>query len=374
MFEDSLDPGSIVAGIEIRLNTNINLKTDLIFFDEIGECPKAVNSLKYFTEKFPTAYICASGSNIGLLDSFPVGKVRLLELFPLSFEEFLMAADREPLLRAFRKRAGQASTHEPLWKMLLDYYFVGGMPEAVQTWFGSRARVRERCRQIKQIHHDLIGGYVRDFGKYSGKVNAQHIEAVFLNVPRQLSSNMDGSVRRFLFKDVVEKKRRYAELRTPIDWLGKAKLISKCYPITGRPAVPLKTRMKENVFKLFFFDVGLLGYMLEMEYEDQQKQMASYKGYIAENFVQNELRATGICPTYSWEQARSQIEFLHRCRNGDIIPVEVKSGSRTRAKSLHSFVKRYQPSKTVKLIGGRGDGDSNYIVWPLYYAQFLCDL
>lgn len=373
IFADSLEPKAILDNLEIRRNISINPATDLIFFDEVGECQAAVDSLKYFAERMPEAYICGSGSNIGLLASFPVGKVQLLELFPMSFEEFLMAAGNQGLLKAFRTQSRQLNVHEMLWSMLLDYYFVGGMPEAVDAWYNREGGINQRCRRVKQIHEGLIAGYARDFGKYSGKTNAQQIESVFLNIPRQLSRSMDGSVRRFFFKDVIEKKRRYAELQGPIDWLEKAKLASKCYPIGSKPLPPLPALVKENIFKLFLFDVGLLGYLLNMEYADQLGQKASYKGYIAENFVQNEFRSQLSYPTYSWEEARGEIEFLHRCQDGEVIPVEVKSGSRTRAKSLRTYVERYAPSKTVKLIGAAGgnDEDSSSLVWPLYYAKFL---
>ena len=371
LFEDSLEADAILAQIEIRFNVGINLQTDLIFFDEVGECQGAVNSLKYFAEKLPIAYVCASGSNIGLLGSFPVGKVHLLELFPFNFEEFLMASGKTKLLKAFRRQALQKSVHDQLWAMLLDYYFVGGMPEAVGVWFDAQASVNERCRMVKEIHKNLIAGYVRDFGKYSGKINAQHIESVFLNVPRQLSKNQDGSVKRFAFKNIVEKKRRYNDIRDPIAWLEKSKLISKCHPISSQPTPPLTTLAKENIFKIFFFDVGLLGYLLEMEYVDQLAQKINYKGYIAENFVQNELRVSVCYPTYSWERARSEIEFIIY-QGGEVIPVEVKSGSRTRAKSLSAYIARYAPAKTVKLVGAAvGGNDDNRIVWPLYYAQYL---
>ena len=376
LFEDSLEPQVILDNIEIRFNVSINLETDLIFFDEAGECQGAINSLKYFAEKMPAVYVCASGSNIGLLDSFPVGKVHLLELFPLCFEEFLMASNNAGLLKAFQSQSRLKNVHDVLWKMLLDYYFVGGMPEAVDSWFSSELGMHERCEAVKQIHKDLVAGYLRDFGKYSGKAHAQHIESVFLNIPRQLSKNIDGSVKRFTFKDVIAKKQRYTELRSPIDWLEKTKLISKCHPINSQPTTPLASLIKENMFKLFFFDVGLLGHVLGMEYSDQLAQKVNYKGYIAENFVQNELRARVAYPTYSWEEARGEIEFLHKDKQGSIIPVEVKSGSRTRAKSLQSYVDRYKPKYTIKLIGsvGGNNDDTKNLVWPLYYTQFLNSL
>ena len=377
LFDDGLDPSVVISNIEVRLNVSIDIEYDLIFFDEIGECQAAVNALKYFAEKMPKAFICASGSNIGLLDSFPVGKVQMLELFPFSFEEFLMASGREPLLKLFREQSRRKSVHEQLWKILLDYYFVGGMPEAVVAWYEEgESGVVERSQKVKHIHRDLIIGYRRDLGKYSGKVNAQHIESVFDSVPRQLAKNVDDSVKRFVFKDGVEKKQRYSELRGPIDWLEKAKLVSKCYPIDSEPKAPLPVCIKPNIFKLFLFDVGLLGFLLEMEYTDQLAQKLSYKGYIAENFVQNELRATIGYPTYSWETARAEIEFIHKCKDGEIIPAEVKSGNRTRARSLRSYVERYSPSKTVKLIGsvGSNNQETTNVVWPLYYAQFLREI
>ena len=373
LFEEGLDPAVIISKIEIYLNVTIDLINDMIFFDEIGECQAALDSLKYFAENLPQAYICASGSNIGLLGSFPVGKVHLLALYPMDFEEFLWIYENMPLNKAYVEQARNKLVHDQLWKILLDYYFVGGMPEAVKAWSNKEKSIQQKCMQVSDIHKDLIVGYQRDFAKYKGQINAQHIETVFLNVPRQLSKNFDGSVKRFVFKGVIEKKNRYADLRGPIDWLVKAKLISKCYPIDSQPRVPLQAQVKENSFKLYFFDVGLLGHLLEMNYTDQQAQKTAYKGYIAENFVQNEFRANGTYPSYSWELARGEIEFLLKSKNGEIVPVEVKSGARTRAKSLQAYIDRYKPTKSVKLIGavGGNNEDKTKVVWPLYYAQFL---
>ena len=375
LFADSLDPRAVLSNIELRFNVDINVEQDLIFFDEVGECQAAVDSLKYFAEDLPPTFVCASGSNIGLLDSFPVGKVQQLELFPLCFEEFLMAAEQPRLLQAFRaQRRGQA-VHQQLWPFLLAYYFVGGMPEAVAEWFAVEGSIRERVERVGRIHRDLIVGYQRDFGKYAGKLHAQHIDEVFASVPRQLAACQDDSVQRFRFRDVVERKRRYQELRGPIDWLETAKLVRKCYPIKGRPEAPLWAQARQNIFKLYLFDVGLLGYMLGLRYADQRAQSLSFKGYIAENFVQNELSVRVAYPTFGWEQANAQVEFLHRGRDGEVIPVEVKSGTRTHARSLRSYVERYRPRCAIKLIGGPGgEGGGVVETWPLYYAQYLCDL
>ena len=372
LFAESLDPATIVGNIELELNQRIDIERDLLFFDEVAECQRAVDSLKYFAERLPRAFVCASGSNIGLLGSFPVGKVEQMELFPLCFEEFLMAAGRPPLLDAFRSRRRSVAVHDSLWPLLLDYYFVGGMPEAVAAWFAQDESTLARTQKVDAIHRDLVSGYRRDFGKYAGRQDAQHTEQVFDNVPAQLALNRDGSVDRYRFKGVLPHRQRYQQLAGPIDWLQAARLVWKSFTIEGRPETPLSAYAKANRFRLYLFDVGLLGHMLGMTYADQRAQGASYKGYVAENFVQNELCAHVGHPTYGWFAGRAEVEFLHRCRNGEMVPVEVKSGSRTRSRSLHSYIDRYAPSRAVKLVGGVGGKSSGPMeTWPLYDAQFL---
>ena len=375
LFAESLDPAVVVGNMEIELNEGIDLRQDLLFLDEIGECQRAVDSLKYFAERLPNAFVCASGSNIGLLRSYPVGKVEELELFPLCFEEFLMASGQAQLVEAFRARRRNAAIHQKLWRLLLDYYFVGGMPEAVAAWFEPGGSALERTEAVTGIHRSLVNGYRRDFGKYADQRNAQHIDQVFNSIPVQLAANRNGSVARYRFKGVLAHRQRYRELAGPIDWLEKARLAWKCFPVEGKPEAPLQALAKANRFRLYSFDVGLLGHMLGMTYADQQAQSTSYKGYIAENFVQTELCVRVGHPTYGWQQARAEVEFLHRSKDGEIVPVEVKSGARTRARSLRSYIDRYAPSRAIKLIGGSGGRQGNPIeTWPLYDAQFLGEL
>ena len=374
LFTESLNPADILENIELEQGVDINPKTDLLFFDEIGECSEALNSLKFFAEQCPQLYLCASGSNIGLLDSFPVGKVEAVELFPMCFEEFVMASGNPRVLQAFLKGSQTNVVHGKLWGLLLNYYFVGGMPEAVSTWFNAQdTGVNERCQRVSRVHSDLISGYMRDFGKYSGKTNANHIETVFRNVPLQLSKNIDVSVKRYRFGGVIDRKRTYMDLSGPIEWLEKTKLVSRCYPIGCEPKTPLSAYRKENFFKLFLFDIGLLGHMLDISYKEHQQQSFEYKGYLAENFVQNELRTHGVYPTYSWELQKAELEFLFKTDDGELIPVEVKSGRRTQAKSLRSYIDRYNPKRTVKLIGavGGNEQEAQNMTWPLYYAARL---
>lgn len=370
IFKESLRPMDIIRSLELKTEEKIDFEKDLIFFDEIGECQHAVDSLKYFCEKMTHIYLCASGSNIGLLNSFPVGKVYNLELFPMNFYEFLLASDEKILIEEFENQSNKTAAHEKLWKKLLDYYFVGGMPEAVQVWF-SDLPLLDKLKKISDTHSNLISGYKRDFGKYGGKENPLHIESVFLKVPSSLQEVIDDSVKRFSFKGVIKNKKRYLDLLGPISWLEKSKLISKNHIVNSKPSSPLATLSKENIFKLFFFDIGLLGNILGITYQEVLEQKLSFKGFIAENFVQNELRVIGEFPTYSWKEQSSEIEFILKSRNGDFYPLEIKSGKRTRAKSLSVYRDKYMPLKNIKLSGNKGNEDKESIRWPLYYTCYL---
>ena len=374
IFDDGLDPESVTSNIGLRFGEPVDAAKDLIIFDEVWSCDRALQSLKYFSEELPHAFVIATGSNLSSPQPFPVGKVEMMELFPLTFEEFLNASASEMVVKAYKDRIELSEAHRQLWSALLDYCYVGGMPDAVNHWMSPDCTLVERVLNVKNVHRNLIDTYIRDFGQYPGPVSAQHIESVFRSIPMQLGKSIDGSVRRFRFREPIKGKNRYAELRGPIDWLHKARLVSKNYPITHEPKPPLNFHIKENVFKLFLFDVGLLGYMAGMPYEDQRSQTTNFKGFIAENFVQNELIAQGLDQTYSWEQNQAQIEFVIRNNRGEIVPVEVKSGRRTQAKSLASYMNRYKPNLAIKLIGNRGSKHDALNTIPLYYASTILEL
>ncbi|MCJ8311486.1 MAG: ATP-binding protein [Saccharospirillaceae bacterium] len=371
-FTDSLNPQHIINSIELITGQAFNCDCDLLILDEIGECPKAVTALKYFAEQTPTWFIAASGSNIGLLNSFPVGKVEQHNLYPLSFYEFLLASNEPALITSFENKINSTVVHKKLFEQLTDYYFTGGMPEAVNAWFEMKSHnIIDRIQTINDIQKDLISGYIRDFGKYSGKVDAGLIEAVFKNIPAQLSQVLDESVKRFMFKGVIAKKSRYNDFASAITWLDKCRLVLPNYIIEGTPHSPLAANKKDNKVKLFLFDVGLLNNMLSVSYKEIKQQNYAYKGYVAENFVQQEFASQGYQPTYSWQDARAEIEFIKADDVGNIFPIEVKSGKRTRAKSLQSYINKNSPLKTIKLTGTQGSDNTelNNIVLPLYFAQ-----
>ena len=373
-FAGSLDPQDVLTGIALLTGVEFNPATDLLILDEIGECPRAVTALKYFAEKMPQAFVAASGSNIGLLGAFPVGKVEQHIVRPLSFREFLLASGDALLVSAFAARTQSAAAHARLFDHLTDYYFTGGMPEAVAAWFAHGEQgILQRVEAVSRVHADLVAGYRRDFGKYAGKVDAQLISAVFDNIPAQLYAVNDESVKRFHFKGVHARKARYADFDTAISWLHKSRLALKNLPVEGCPASPLAAQVKESRVKLFLFDVGLLNHMLGSGYREIKQQAAAYKGYVAENFVQQELAMLGQEPSYSWQDARAEIEFIVADAAGRVIPVEVKSGKRTRAKSLQSYIAKCAPHVTIKLTGTQGSGpeEAVNVALPLYYTEFV---
>ncbi len=371
LFEQDLDPHRIISDLGFFLKKDINPTTDLVIFDEIGECHKAVQSLKYFAEDQPNWFICSTGSNIGLLNGFPVGKVHGLRLRPMNFEEFLWATANKQQQAAFDRQDRRTLVHKQLWPLLCDYFFVGGMPEAVFRWVASKDQpLLTRHQQVRHIQRDILNGYERDFGKYSGQVNALYIDQVFKNVSTQLQKNMDGSVKRFAFNNIIEKKKTYRDFASIIGWLESTLLISKCYVINQKPRLPLKSGRKDSFFKLFHLDVGLLCCDLAINMSALNMGDVIYKGPICENFVQNELLSYGLNETYSWSENTAEIEFIVESK-GTITPVEVKSGINTKAKSLQSYKQRYHPDKTLKLIGAVGGTDEADQVFPLYYANIL---
>ncbi len=373
-FDDSLTPHDILMNIEIMTSQRFHPETDLLILDEIGECERAATSLKYFAEKTPTYFVVASGSNVGLLNTFPVGKVEHHNLRPMTFREFLYASQESALIRAFEAQSDSAVVRAKLLDMLADYYFTGGMPEAVATWYRYKGTsILESTKKVHEIHSNLLEGYRRDFGKYSGKVDALLIQSVFDSIAEQLSSVMDQSVKRFKFKNVHQRKSRYNDFENAIRWLTHCHLALANFPIEGMPRTPFAAYRKKNMVKLFLFDVGLLNHMLGTGYREIKQKSHECKGYIAENFVQQELAAIGLDPSYSWNDARAEIEFVIANDKGEIVPIEVKSGKRTRAKSLQSYIDKCAPSKTFKLTGTRGSqaSEQTNMVMPLYYAMYV---
>ncbi len=356
IFAASLNPKQIIKDLAIKLEKDINIKTDLLIFDEIQACPRAITSLKYFCEELPDLAVCCAGSLIGVLlspEPFPVGKVTFLNLFPMTFEEFLWASDAKTSPALFdefvQTKTISATAEEHLNAKLREYSFIGGMPQAVCAHCQEPGdRAVNKTMLIREIQKTLLKSYYADFAKHSGKINAMHIVSVFENVPLQLARELDGSVTRYKFQDVVPGKKGFADLAGPIDWLVNAGLIHKV-KICNHPEIPLSAFCKPNAFKLYYFDIGLLGCALNLPMESffgQEFGMA--KGFLAENLVCQELIANTDAPLHAWTEQNSEIEFLLQIKD-QVVPVEVKAGNRTRAKSLQVYLQKYKPKLATML-------------------------
>lgn len=373
VFTEDIDPRRIISDIEIIDDIAIDFENDLLVFDEIQEIPQAITSLKYFCEEVPDLAVICAGSHIGLSfseSSFPVGKVNFLHLYPMSFKEYLYEIN-EKLAQYLKDNDidGKISPaiHEKLWVELKKYYIVGGMPDAVKAYSNLKDNQSKALEKVREVQQELIKGYQSDFSKHSGKINANHINSVFTNIPQQIQSVLDSSVRRFRFKDIITGKSKFSQLIGPIDWLIKTGLILKVN-INEKPQIPLRVYCKENMFKLFIFDIGILGCMLELPFISILKEdYSNFKGFIAENFVAQELVCSGIENLYSWTERNSEIEFLH-INSNNIIPIEVKSGNRTKSKSLSVFVQKYSPKFRIKLSAKAPDYKDGCYNLPLYMA------
>ncbi|MDA3940875.1 MAG: DUF4143 domain-containing protein [Spirochaetia bacterium] len=316
--------------------------------------PPALTSLKYFCEDLPDIDICAAGSLLGLQlsgNSFPVGKVELLHLYPLSFEEYLWALNT-PLLEeayysAIKNKQISKTAHSKLLEKLYSYFITGGLP-AVITEFITLNQILDQSTfiKIRKMQNDLITMYESDFAKHSGKSNSMHIVSVFENIPLQLSKVKNLSTSRYKFSNVIPGKKGYASLQGPIHWLNKASLIHKI-GIANRSEIPLKSFTSDNIFKCFLFDIGILGAMLQLPPSELILQNYGItKGYFVENYVLQELTAAGVS-VVSWKERNSEIEFLKQDSNGKIFPIEVKAGNRTQAKSLSQYILKYKPDTSV---------------------------
>lgn len=244
---------------------------------------------------------------------------------------------------------------------------------AVQVFIDSKDKNHQSFTLIRDIQRRLINGYQADFAKHAGKVNAVHINRVFENIPEQITKVVDDSVNRYRFKEVIPGYSKFSQLEGPIDWLKQAGLCLPVY-IVESPAIPLRSRRKSNLFKLFLHDIGLLGCMADIPVQSILLQdYGTYKGYLAENYVARELTSAGITELYSWKGRTSEIKFLLQIEN-EVIPVEVKSGGRINtAKSLAVYREKFKPAAEV-IVSAKPEmqiGNSKYL--PLYKAGSRTD-
>lgn len=379
LFTDDFNPRRILDDLSFLLGASIDIQSDLLILDEIQECPNALTSLKYFSEQLPELAVCCAGSLLGLHlneASFPVGKVDLLHLRPMCFPEFLEASNDikalEFLNNCSHKDSISEIMHDHVWQQFKIYLITGGLPEVVRIYSENSDNLHTAITLARTKQNELIYGYYADIAKHSGKVNAMHIDRVWRSIPSQLAQSQDGSAKRFQFKDIVPGIDRYQRLANVFDWLKAADLIIKV-PIIEHVELPLSAYAEESRFKLYLFDVGILGALADLEPQTiLNYNYGTYKGYYAENFVAQEFMAKGLVNLYCWQKDRSEIEFLYPV-DTNIIPIEVKSGWVTRNQSLNKYAEKYHPpyrttfsAKTLNI-----DLEHHYHQYPLYMAYWF---
>ncbi len=381
IFEQDFDTTRIIKDLEFSLKTTIDPTTDVLILDEIQAAPKALTSLKYFCEDAPEIAVCAAGSLLGVIlseESFPVGKVSFLYMYPLSFEEFLMAVDGRETWKILPKPSLKAklsvTVHDYLWDMAKLYYVSGGMPAAVKVLVQNPAGQNKDLKKIREVQRALIMGYENDFAKHAGKLNAAHIQALYRSIPSQLAGTHDNSTNRFKFGEVMSGKKGFAVWQHPLHWLVNAGIVLQT-KIVNQAQTPLEHFTRMNLFKLFIHDIGLLGCLQDLEPETILRQdYGLAKGFFAENFAAQELRAAHPereLPLYSWQEGEAKIEFVRSTPQG-IVPIEVKAGHRTKAKSLNEFVRKYAPPLSIKISAQNlsYDQTTGRLNLPLYLASW----
>lgn len=343
-FIENSNPDSILDSLSLFSGQKINVNQDLIIFDEIQECPSALTSLKYFCEEKPSAYLMCAGSLLGVKlseESFPVGKVEIHQLYPLSFSEFVIAIGDESLSQAILEPSEILSVgiEEKVFDLFKHYCITGGLPEIVQTYIEEKNSSLFSCLSVvREKQKILIETYENDMAKHSGKLNSMHIRRVWEDVPRQLS-RVQG---KFQFKNVIPGKKSYADLAAPLDWLLNAGLLIQS-SIVNEAQVPLKSYIHQNQFRLFCFDVGILGALSDFPFQallELENESLIFKGHFLENFIAQTFNRYGFS-LYTWMHNTSEIEFLVQNQNGNIVAVEVKSKISSKAKSLSVFLEKY---------------------------------
>lgn len=364
IFETSKNPQRILELLSMIAGEKILPGETLILFDEIQECPEALNTLKYFKEKANEYHIIAAGSLLGTLlakpKSYPVGMVNLLDLYPLSFEEFLAAA--EPALYTYYNSIQKDQTieeifHQRLLEAYHNYLIIGGMPECVSSWVEEKDPAK-----VAQIQRELVEIYENDFSKHNGKVNSGRILMVFRSIVAQLAKANE----KFMY-GAVREGGRARDFEEAIEWLVSAGMLNRVYNVS-KTEHPLSAFDKLDQFKLFLFDTGLLKHMAGIDNSAiLLKTNYQFKGPLTENYLLQQLRGQFAVEPRYFSDKNSEIDFVLQYGT-EIIPVEAKGGEDKSAPSFKRYIARHQPSHALRFSerGYRTDGAITNI--PLYLA------
>lgn len=347
LFSADLDTDRLIMGLELYAGRKINPDNTLLIFDEVQEVPRALASLKYFYENAPQYNIVCAGSLLGIAlhqgTSFPVGKVDFLKLYPLSFSEFLMATGNERFAELLKKQDYEMITSfkQTYIDALKHYYFVGGMPEAVQSFAESKD-----FNEVRAIQKRILAAYEQDFSKHAPNEIVPKIRMLWNSIPSQLAREN----KKFIY-GLVREGGRAREYETAIMWLSDCGLVHKVSRVNAA-GIPLKAYEDLKAFKLFIVDVGLLGCMTGLRQRtllDGDDLFVEFKGALTEQYVCQQLKTIEDLCVYYYTNDRGSCEIDFVVDTGEqIVPIEVKAETNLRAKSLKTYRERFEPELSVR--------------------------
>ena len=370
IFEANKNPKRIVELLSMIAGEKILPGETLVIFDEVQECPSALNALKYFKEKANEYHVIAAGSLLGTLlaqpKSYPVGMVNLLDISPLTFDEFLDATD-EPLYAYYQNIVKEQQIedifHNRLMEAYNNYLIIGGMPECVSSWI----KYKDPSK-VAQIQNELIQIYENDFSKHNGKVNSGRILMVFRSIVTQLAKSNE----KFMY-GAVREGGRARDFEEAIEWLVSAGMLNRVYNVS-KLEHPLSAFEKLDQFKLFVFDTGLLKHMAGIDNSAiLLKSDYQFKGPLTENFVLQQLCGQYDVAPHYYSERSGEIDFV--VQHGiEIIPIEAKGGEDKSAPTFKKYISEHQPKYAVRF-SKRGYRKDGYITnMPLYLARKMKEL
>ena len=347
LFSADLDTDRLIMGLELYAGRKINPENTLLIFDEVQEVPRALASLKYFYENAPQYHIVCAGSLLGIAlhqgTSFPVGKVDFLKLYPLSFSEFLMATGNERFAELLKNQDYEMITSfkQTYIDALKHYYFVGGMPEAVQSFAESKD-----FNEVRAIQKRILAAYEQDFSKHAPNEIVPKIRMLWNSIPSQLAREN----KKFIY-GLVREGGRAREYETAIMWLSDCGLVHKVSRVNAA-GIPLKAYEDLKAFKIFIVDVGLLGCMTGLRQRtllDGDDLFVEFKGALTEQYVCQQLKTIEDLGVYYYTNDRGSCEIDFVVDTGEqIVPIEVKAETNLRAKSLKTYRERFEPELSVR--------------------------
>ena len=372
LFLNSKDPMRIIEQLSLACGQKIKPEITLIIFDEIQECYDALNSLKYFCEEASDYHIVAAGSLLGIRlseTSFPVGKVTFLNLYPMTFSEFLIADNSENLVEVMKQTKEIKEIPKIFESQLIEklkvYYMVGGMPEVVNSWVNDKD-----IEKVNKIQQNILDSYEQDFSKHVDISEANKISLIWNGVPSQLAREN----KKFVYQ-VVKEGARAREYENALNWLNNSNLITKCYMV-NKCAFPLKAYNDLLAYKIYMLDVGLLRKMANLDSSvilEGNKLLEEFKGAFTENYVANVLNYLfDNSPNY-YTFDRNEIDFVIQVKN-KIIPIEVKSNKNTNHNSLTKYNNNNDNEIAFRFSLNNLSKDGKIINIPLYFIEYINNL